>query len=805
MNRFGKRGLAALLAAVVLTGTMPVQLWADTAEVNQEIVLEESVEEVQPEASLIAEEITTEGESTISQEEQQPSVVQEDAVTQGQSQEESGEVELDYIKGRPLTEAEIQAQKDLEPELMTYIEEESFAEPVLGATLYYRSRGAAFPSVYDPRDKGILTSVKNQNPNNTCWSFSSIAMAETSSILGGFGFDANNADFSENHLAYWAYAPTKDPLGNMDGDKNSYTNPALNYLSGGGNYSLAAMTLAQWKGAAAEEVSLSEEDTYNNRAILAEFAEVYTSVDEMKAAILEYRAIGYGFYYDTSAAHTNYQTASYYYPEDHTANHAVTVVGWDDTWKKENFKNGKQPSSDGAWIAKNSYGPKWGKNGYFYISYEDPTLSSSLALRMAAPDTYDHNYQYDGTAVKASLTKPLREGESFANVYEVKGNPDGKEILRAIGFQTVSANNLVDVKIYKNLADKTIPTSGTLACEEKSVSVTYTGYHTIPLSQGVELTPGSYYSIVITAVGVFDMAVEMDSMGSTYKYEADIKEGQSFLKRTSESWKDNFKNGFCSRIKGYTVDVDATATKITLSKTGAKLKKGTSLNLKSNISPLYTTNKSVKWSSSNTKIATVSSSGKVTAKGYGTAVITCTTQDGSNKKATCNVMVGCSITYKLKGGKNNSSNPTVYYNQKVSLKKPTKKGYTFQGWYTSSAYKKKISSIAKGTRKNYTLYARWKKVSVARAATPKLKVSGKGKITVSYKATGGADGYRIYYSTKSNFKNAKSVLTGKKKKAITGLKKGKTYYVRVKAFKKDSTGARIYGKYSAKPKIKITR
>lgn len=50
-------------------------------------------------------------------------------------------------------------------------------------------------------------------------------------------------------------------------------------------------------------------------------------------------------------------------------------------------------------------------------------------------------------------------------------------------------------------------------------------------------------------------------------------------------------------------------------------------------------NKAVTWKSSNTKVATVNSRGKVTAKSPGTATITCTAKDGSGKKATCKITV----------------------------------------------------------------------------------------------------------------------------------------------------------------------
>ena len=69
------------------------------------------------------------------------------------------------------------------------------------------------------------------------------------------------------------------------------------------------------------------------------------------------------------------------------------------------------------------------------------------------------------------------------------------------------------------------------------------------------------------------------------------------------------------------------------------------------------------------------------------------------------------ITYKLNGGKNNSSNPTSYTikTATITLKKPTKKGYTFVGWYSDSKCKHKVTQIKKGSTGKVTLYAKWKK------------------------------------------------------------------------------------------------
>ncbi len=68
-----------------------------------------------------------------------------------------------------------------------------------------------------------------------------------------------------------------------------------------------------------------------------------------------------------------------------------------------------------------------------------------------------------------------------------------------------------------------------------------------------------------------------------------------------------------------------------------------------------------------------------------------------------------SITYHLNGGTNASSNPTSYTveTQTIYLKSPTRKGYTFSGWYTDSYYQNRIYEISKWTVGDLNLYAKW--------------------------------------------------------------------------------------------------
>ena len=178
------------------------------------------------------------------------------------------------------------------------------------------------------------------------------------------------------------------------------------------------------------------------------------------------------------------------------------------------------------------------------------------------------------------------------------------------------------------------------------------------------------------------------------------------------------------------------------------MKKGETLTLKAVVAPEKATNKGIKWSSSNTKIAAVDKNGKVKALQNGTATIKATAKDGSGVSASCKITVGYKITYKLGKGKNNDQNPEYYYNQKVNLKAASKKGYAFKGWYTDSKYTKKITTIAKNSKKNITVYAKWEKVVVKKGAVKKVTVTGTSK-------------------------------------TLSKLSKGKNYYVKVRAYRSE--------------------
>jgi len=95
-------------------------------------------------------------------------------------------------------------------------------------------------------------------------------------------------------------------------------------------------------------------------------------------------------------------------------------------------------------------------------------------------------------------------------------------------------------------------------------------------------------------------------------------------------------------VDGYGSDVNLIGnfvSSITISPTNSTMYVGDTKTLTATISPTNADNKNVIWSSSNTSVATVSSSGVVTAKAVGTATITATAADDGGAMATCSVSV----------------------------------------------------------------------------------------------------------------------------------------------------------------------
>lgn len=481
-----------------------------------------------------------------------------------------------YIKGRPLTEEE--RVEELEPfknlELLDPGPEvESDLTSVYAA---YGSRETAYPSYYDSRKSGLVTSVKNQHPFGTCWAFGMAAVMETSLLAHNKG----EYDLSEEHLSYFFSNRQNDPLGNTADDKNSV---AGNYHNIGGNDYLAAVFLSTWSGMTTEDdvpfptdsshtqdltAEISGDKAYHAAAYLKNASFSSYSKDRMKEMLLNDHAVSIMLY--MSENYVNPDTAAYCYPVGKSTgrqiNHIVTVVGWDDKYFKENFLDSSNVTSDGAWIIKNSWGENKGDGGYYYLSYEDPNISNLVTVQAVTPadQKYKNNYFYDGSSAISSIK--VQAGQSVAAVYEANAGNGKEEALGEVNVVTMNDNASYGIQIYTDLTDPSDPQSGTAAyAQPYEFEQPIAGIQTVTVPE-VVLKQGSRYSVVITnrgssyiSFGVEASTSYSTSGGSTwFTATAGIESGQTFYKGalSTSKWADGQTKGWSVRIKAHTRTLD---------------------------------------------------------------------------------------------------------------------------------------------------------------------------------------------------------------------------------------------------------
>lgn len=168
------------------------------------------------------------------------------------------------------------------------------------------------------------------------------------------------------------------------------------------------------------------------------------------------------------------------------------------------------------------------------------------------------------------------------------------------------------------------------------------------------------------------------------------------------------------------------------------------------------------------------------------------------------IQKGNKITYVLNDGTNSPDNPETYTTDTITLKNPTRKGYSFSGWYTDKDFKTKITTIKGGTDKDYTLYAKWTKITVGKVSGLDASASGTTTATAKWTALKGANGYQVDYAVNSSFTSSKtSTNTDKTSVSISKLPSGATRYIRVRAYVLDSAGEKVYGSYSTSVTFKL--
>ncbi len=372
----------------------------------------------------------------------------------------------------------------------------------------------ALPTSYSLPSLGRVTPVRSQGSLGTCGAFASLGSLESCLL------PTQNLDFSEDNMMLAAGWDSVTPY------------------DSGINDLMAAAYLLRWRGPVYET-----DDPYGDGLTPAGLTArkhvqqvewlpsrgslVYLAY--LKNAVMQSGGVEATMTMVQSSTYYNSSTGGYYYTGTVGTNHAVVVVGWDDSYPASYFTT--TPPGPGALLVKNSWGTSWGKSGYFWVSYYDKRFGDSVAVfnNAEATDNYTDIYQYDPFGFDNDLGYPTSVAPNTAwaaNVFTARSG----SALRAVGFYTLAADSAYSIYVGPSLNTLTLYRSGTQ---------TNRGYHTLLLPSAVTLSTGQTFvvAIKVTSPGVTKpLAIERPL--AMYCSQATAAAGQSYVRPDGGTWTD---------------------------------------------------------------------------------------------------------------------------------------------------------------------------------------------------------------------------------------------------------------------------
>ena len=448
-----------------------------------------------------------------------------------------------------------------------------------------------FAPSYDARDLGYITPVEYQT-GGSCWAHAATAVMEANAIKKGYA-TLGEIDLDEYYFIWFG---RKGYDANATGSRYDGLVTSDDLLNDGGNALYIANATETFSGPvlesrfsvrtkAPDEKNLAPED---EATLLSSMAAVYTTdarfqydyvntkivdldatVSDLKQAVLDYGAVQVSYYTPEDSSADQYYTkqwnlgdgeiCAYYYPGQKLPTHAVTIVGWDDSFSYENFNEDNQPPADGAWLVKNSWGPDWGNDGYFWLSYCDQTILAAVAYEVEPAREFETVYSYNGVPAINSPVRPTgryQSAQAFGAIYNVDAAGGQTQYLRkvALGYAGTGASYPYALKVYTGLSSNTSnPTSGTLIYTQQGTARSDAPF--IDVTGEVPLTAGQRYSVVVDRNDGYQTSFPVyyegrnDSEGVYYKsasYETSYKSSGSWWDSKSSNLNNLYIQAFTS-------------------------------------------------------------------------------------------------------------------------------------------------------------------------------------------------------------------------------------------------------------------
>ncbi|MBP5274222.1 MAG: Ig-like domain-containing protein [Abditibacteriota bacterium] len=502
----------------------------------------------------------------------------------------------------------------------------------------------SFDSRFSLVDLGRVNAVRDQNPFGSCWTFSATCSVESAAITEL----SDKNDYSElNIIRETPFTVTLNSGGNWHSSSAYYVNlygPVLERedpYSGIVNGEIPALSKDPVRKLAVKDID------YIANKILDDGEINEDKLDVVKSAVVNKGAVAVIYQHDDSCY--NEEKNAYYAPETMSgAGHAVSVVGWDDDFSRENFL--EEPAGDGAFLIRNSWGKYWGKGGYYWMSYYDANLSSFVS---------HHTISNTKNEYKAVMTHCT--GYAFSafvgNKCYVEFISGDDQDLKALSTD-IYAPAFCEFRVLVNGEEKAV----------LSKTFEYAGSHVLDLPEKLPVLKGDVIRVYA------DYNADGKEEG-TYFIPVEVNAGGIYPNISSKSGNYVDYNGNYVPVSSLTnaniglrvyTTYSSKVTRVALNASKLTLEPGVVKRLIATVYPTTAENKQVKWTSSDPDVAKVDSQGRVTTLAPGKTTITVKTKEGGFK-AKCKVTVVEKIVHPEKITLNKTS-ATLERNKTLKLK-----------------------------------------------------------------------------------------------------------------------------------------